>query len=184
MGFVAVWSAAHRLHRIFLDALLEADLPALSFPPSSTTILDDNKIITSALEPIQTALEHDLLPVVYGDVAFDRTHGAGIVSTEQVLSHLAMHLQPERFLLAGKAPGVLDSGEVLPILDQQTFNELSFYETDGADVTGGMHAKVQDSLSLAAALPDLEIQIFSADQPGTLRDVLLGDQLGTRIIGS
>ncbi len=182
-GFLEVLSSAHRLHHIFMDALHEAGLPALSFPPSSLTITEDNKVVTFALEPLQTALQHDLIPVVYGDVAFDLTHGAGIVSTEKILSYLAIHLHPTRFLLAGKAPGVLASGEVLPTLDQQTFDKLSFHEPEGADVTGGMRAKVQDSLSLAATLPELDIQIFSAEQPGTLRNVLLGDRAGTRIIG-
>jgi isopentenyl phosphate kinase len=184
-GFTQVWAAANRLHRIFIDAMREAGLPALSFPPSSSVITVDGQIVELAEQPIRAALENGLLPIVYGDVAFDRVQGSSIVSTEQVLAFLAKDLHPDRLLLAGKAPGVLSaSGAVLPELDAEKLAEIRFYEPDGSDVTGGMAAKVKQAHELASESPDLEILIFGAEQPGTLRDVLLGGSSGTRILGA
>ena len=184
-GFYEVWAAANRLHRILLDTLRALGLPAMSFPPSSSVITVEGQIVELAVEPIRRALDKGLLPVVYGDVAFDRTRGSTIVSTEEVLSYLARELHPERILLAGKEPGVLStSGELLPELDAEKLAKIRFHAPDGSDVTGGMEAKVRQARNLALDLPDLEIIIFGAEQPETLRDVLLGATSGTRILGT
>ena len=184
-GFYEVWAAANRLHRIFLDVLSKSGLPAISFPPSSSVIAEKGQIVELAVEPLRIALSKGLLPVVYGDVAFDRIKGSTIVSTEQVLAFLARLLHPDRLLLCGKAPGVISAtGALVPELDAEQLAEIRFYEPDGSDVTGGMEAKVRQAHELALELPGLEIIIFGAEQPGNLRDVLLGGMSGTRILGN
>jgi isopentenyl phosphate kinase len=185
IGFSEVWGAANRLHRTFLDSLRAAGLPAISFPPSSSAVAEDGNIIAFSLEPIQMALSKGLLPIVYGDVAFDRVRGATILSTEQVLAYLAETLQPERLLLAGKTPGILNpAGDLIQQLSARNLESIPFHDPEGADVTGGMKAKVLQAIALAGTIPDLEILIFSAEMAGTLRDVLLGASTGTRILAS
>ncbi len=49
------------------------------------------------------------------------------------------------------------------------------------DVTGGMLAKVQSMVDLAAAHPGLEVLIFSGSQPDTLTQALSGENPGTCI---
>jgi isopentenyl phosphate kinase len=184
-GFSEVWGAANRLHRTFLDSLRVEGLPAISFPPSSLAVAEDGHIIAFGLEPIQTALSKGLLPIIYGDVAFDRVRGATILSTEQVLAYLAEMLEPDRLLLAGKETGILDSaGDLIPELSERDLGAIPFHDPEGADVTGGMKAKVQQAIDLAGRIPGLEILIFSAEKAGTLRDVLLGASTGTRILAS
>jgi isopentenyl phosphate kinase len=185
LGFSEVWAAANHLHRIVLDALRESGLPAVSFPPSSTTITEAGQIKSISFDPIRMSLENNLIPVIYGDVAFDNTLGATIVSTEQVLAHLATHLQPQRLLLAGKAPGVqTDDGELLQEFKSEDLDKTQFHDPDGADVTGGMKTKVLQALDLAANFPDMEILIFSAENAGILLDVLQGGRAGTQILAS
>jgi isopentenyl phosphate kinase len=53
------------------------------------------------------------VPLLYGDVAFDRVRGGTIVSTEQVLAFVARQLPPQWLLLAGDTEGVLDRGRAL-----------------------------------------------------------------------
>ena len=53
----------------------------------------------------------------------------------------------------------------------------------GADVTGGMASKVQQSLALAGEIAGLEIAIFSGEKPGRVRQALLGMHTGTRVRG-
>lgn len=182
-GFSEVAAAANRLHRVVLDLFRHEGLPALSFPPSSMLLTRAGQIESYALEPIRTSLEHGLLPVVYGDVAFDHSQGASIVSTEQVLAHLALELNPQRVLLAGMAPGIQTStGDHLESFTAEDLKTFQFHEPHGADVTGGMRSKVEQALALKAKFPDIEITIFSAEIPNVLRDVLLGDRAGTRIL--
>jgi len=49
------------------------------------------------------------------------------------------------------------------------------------DVTGGMESKVKGCLLLTQEIPELEITIFSGDEPDVLRDALLGACKGTLI---
>jgi isopentenyl phosphate kinase len=51
------------------------------------------------------------------------------------------------------------------------------------DVTGGMASKVQQSLELVQAVPGLEVLIFSGEEPGLVREALLGRRVGTIIRG-
>jgi len=188
IGFQKVWWAAHRLNRHVIDALLQAGLPAVSFPPASHALCEGGELVELATEPITRALEAGLLPVTQGDVAFDRTWGATIVSTEQVMGHLARLLRPARVLLAGAEPGVYArfpaAGAPMQELRDRDLAGVSIGSAAEADVTGGMAGKVAWGLRLAAELPGTEVRIFSGAVAGNLRAALEGAPLGTLIAGS
>jgi isopentenyl phosphate kinase len=97
-GFAEVWAAAGRLDRLVVDALREADLPVVAFPPSASAICESGQILEMAVEPIERAFEAGLLPVVAGDVAFDR---AGVRPS---FRPRGFHL-PRSRLLPSRAPG-------------------------------------------------------------------------------
>jgi isopentenyl phosphate kinase len=184
-GFAEVWRAARELNSILISELASVGLPVVSFPPSASALSDDGQLVSMAVDTINHALEADLLPVVYGDVIFDRRIGASIASTEQVFAFLAETLNPDRLLVAGREDGVYDLQGQEPILlseiTPKTRSKLQFTSPEGMDVTGGMGSKVDLCLAMARRYPDLEILIFSAEHPGHLRDVLSGSQAGTRI---
>jgi isopentenyl phosphate kinase len=187
LGFVEVWREAVELNRIVVDALGEAGLPAISLPPSSSTVARDGQVETWNLAPVHRALEANLLPVVFGDVAFDSLRGGTILSTEDLFSHLASQLRPRRILLAGIEAGVwADFPNCTRLVEEITpgsWKELS--ATVGGsiatDVTGGMASKVRQSLELVERIPDLEVSIFSGETPGAVEQALAGKHLGTYI---
>jgi isopentenyl phosphate kinase len=181
-GFVSVADAARQLHQLVMQALVNAGLPALSYPPSSMALAEDGEVITYHTAPIVHAVEYGLIPVVYGDVVFDESRGSAILSTEQIFSALARDLKPDRLLLAGQAAGVLDDdGDTVTVLHLSDLPGLKFQELPGQDVTGGMRAKVEQAMAWAVKFDQAEVLIFSASQPGTLKDVLLGGISGTRV---
>jgi len=184
--YAEVWRAAHRLHILVLEALWQEGLPAISYPPSASALIEDGRLISMAHAPIQRSLEAGLLPLTMGDVVFDREQGAAIVSTEQVFAYLAERLRPRRVLLAGSAPGVLRPGgqrdEIYKTLARRDFATMYFDAPQGADVTGGMASKVEISLELAERFPGADVRIFSAEEPEALLDVLLGSTRGTHIV--
>ncbi len=185
IGFAEVWSAAQRLNRIVIDSLIESGLPAIAFPPSSSTISKDGMLLEMALEPIKRALDAGLLPVVHGDVAFDLTRGGTIVSTEKVFAYMASHLRPDRILLAGLAPGVYknfpESEEIFATVTEDDLSRINFKKAEAPDVTGGMWSKVQEALGLAREYPGLEVRIFSGVEPGAVANALLDGKPGTLI---
>jgi len=185
-GVREVWAAANRLHRIVMDTLLEAGLPAFSFPPSAFAISDQGEIVQLPNGPIRRALKAGQLPVLQGDIVFDRSQGAAILSTEKVMAHLAKALKPERILLAGIEEGVYERyparERVMPEISADQIADIQLEGADSTDVTGGMAHKVEQALALAAAMPEIEVRIFSGASSGNLQSALLGYAPGTRVI--
>jgi isopentenyl phosphate kinase len=175
-GYARVSAAAARLNRMVTDAFLQAGVPVLSLQPSASAHCDDGQL--SALEtiPIQTALAHNLIPLLYGDVALDSIRGGTIVSTEEIFRHLAPILRPRRILLAGDVDGVLDSsGKVIPLIRPGQIDRLTarLGGSHGIDVTGGMLGKVTAMLELVERHPAISVRIFSGLTPGRVQRALL-----------
>jgi len=180
LGFATVSDAAARLNRHVITALLAAGVPAIGLPPSASAGVAGGVIQALATGPVTAALEAGLLPVVFGDVAFDSARGGTIVSTEEVLGYLAHDLRPARLLLAGETAGVLDAaGRVVPSITRATLPALlpALGGSRGTDVTGGMTTKVTSMLDLTAALPGLRVRVFSGLVPGLLTRLLLAPDL-------
>lgn len=185
-GFARVSAAASRLNRLVTDTFLDADVPVLSLQPSASARAESGKIVAWTLDPIRQALDENLVPLIFGDVAFDRTKGGTILSTETLLAHLATVLQPQRVLLLGNAPGVLDDQKrVIPLITPQTYPEISRFLRGSAhvDVTGGMLDKVEQMLALVQRIRGLRVWILTGREPGNLYRALLAPQTitGTRI---
>jgi isopentenyl phosphate kinase len=189
IGFAEVWSAAQRLNRMVIDSLIKNGLSAIAFPPSSSVISEDRTILEMAIEPIKQALGAGLLPVIFGDVAFDLTRGGTIVSTEKVFAFMASHLRPDRILLAGLDPGVYidfpKSKEVFATVTEEDVTKITFKKAEAPDVTGGMWSKVQEALAIARECPELEVRlevrIFSGEEPDAVANALLDGKPGTLI---
>jgi isopentenyl phosphate kinase len=184
-GFAQVWTVANQLNRLVVDALLEEGLPILSMPPSASVISERGKIHKMTVEPIVNAIEVGLIPIVQGDVAFDREQGSSIISTEEVFTYLAPHLKPSLILLAGIEKGVLrdypKTEEVIPLITEENIDDVAISPATGTDVTGGMQGKVHQALTLCQLVPDLEIRIFSGNEIGAVREALMGAPVGTLI---
>lgn len=185
-GFFEVWQEAHLLNQIVLEALQHAGLPALSFPPSANIIATDGKLKSWDIAPIQAAISHQLIPVVYGDVIFDEKRGGTILSTEELFMFLAVKLHPQRILLAGLHSVCSDFSVCQQIIESITKENFREYlpvlrGSASTDVTGGMVQKVSDMLELTQRVPGLEVQIFSSLKSGVLIQALNGKNMGTTI---
>lgn len=186
-GFAEVWKAARELDQILIANLASAGLPVLAFPPSAGVISRDGAFLSWDIEPIRQALDHNLIPVVQGDVVFDQVLGGTIFSTEQIFSYLSKTLQPQRILLAGLDPGVYrhpdQKQEIIPLITPDTAHQFlpALSGSQSADVTGGMESKINEMLSLLKIQPDLQVQVFSGAETGQIKKALLGNQLGTTI---
>jgi isopentenyl phosphate kinase len=188
-GFAEVWFDASTLNRLVIEALHQAGLPAVALPPVASVIADDGQVASWDLTPLRETLRAGLLPVVFGDVVYDRTRGGTILSTEDLFAHLARELQPARLLLAGIERGVWEDfpacTRLIPEITSGNLAQVapSLGGSTATDVTGGMASKVQQSLDLAQEVPGLEVLIFSGEENGAVREALLGEARGTLIRG-
>jgi isopentenyl phosphate kinase len=188
-GFTEVRFQAAELNRHVVQALLEAGIAALPFPPSASMVSSDRKVTHHNLEPIRRALDVHLLPVVQGDVTFDEMRGGTILSTEDVFAFLTEQFSPSRILLAGIEAGVWADFPARTKLVKEI--QLSDYEkmragigsSASTDVTGGMKAKVEEMLALVQKTNGMTVQIFSAEESGSLTKALMGENVGTLLKG-
>lgn len=188
-GFVQVWEQAAALNQMVMEALRTAGLPAMAFPPSAGARARDGQISAWDVAPIRAALEAGLLPVVYGDVAFDEARGGTILSTEDLFVYLAEFLHPGRILLAANEDVYADypaRDEVIEEITTSNFAELSVAlgGAEAEDVTGGMLGKVERMLDLVERRQDTEVRIFAGVEEGAVRSALQGGEVGTRIGGA
>jgi isopentenyl phosphate kinase len=184
-GFAEVSVAAADLNHRVAMTFHSAGVPVWRLQPSASAQCHNGHLESLAMTPVHTALAHNLVPLVYGDVALDDTIGGTIISTEVIFAYLARRLQPNRILLLGEVAGVYDSsGDVIPVITRDSFETVKseLIGASGVDVTGGMLAKVQEMLDLAAVVPDLEAWIVDGRVPDLLESALLGNGIpGTRI---
>ena len=187
-GLAATQGQAHRLHRIVVEALLDADLAPFSLAPSSFLVADGGEPVEVLLEPLLRAIALGLLPVTFGDVVLDRRRGAAICSTETVLLALAPRLAAarvpvEQVLWMGATRGVLgpDGRTVAAITAENVEPVLAAsVGAAGTDVTGGMRHRVETAWRLAGAgVPSL---LLDGLEEGTLEQALRGEEAGgTRV---
>src|SRR5215211_7896951 len=186
-GFAEVWYQASSLNRFVMKALNKTNVPSIALPPSANVIASGGQVSIWETTAIRMALAAGLVPVIYGDVAFDEVRGGTILSTEDLFGFLARALNPERILLAGLEVAVWEDFPVrtrkLETITPQSFGKIRerVGQADGADVTGGMEAKVTQMLDLVGQNPGLKVQIFSGAEPGSIVRALTGETLGTWI---
>jgi isopentenyl phosphate kinase len=187
IGFAEVWWDASALNRLVMEALRQVGLPVIALPPSASVTAREGQVERWDLAPLRAALQARLLPVVFGDVIFDTTRGGTILSTEDLFTHLARQLRPNRLLLAGIEMGVWAdypaNTRLVPEITPQNLGDVavSLEGSAATDVTGGMASKVQEMLSLVQEIPNLEVLIFSGERPGLVGEALCGAQVGTML---
>ncbi|MEM2125662.1 MAG: isopentenyl phosphate kinase [Candidatus Methanosuratincola sp.] len=193
-GYAEVSAAAAHLNRIVTDAFLEAGVPVLSLQPSASARCRDGVLEYLDTQPVRAALSHGLVPLVYGDVAFDEVRGGTIISTEEIFIFLAHAFsktntgpRPHRILLLGEVDGVLDlDGRVIPHISPRDLPTLRTVLSGarGVDVTGGMLDKVTRMVELVEQHPEIQAQILNGTTPGLLTRALIGEKVtGTCISG-
>ena len=180
-GFAVTADAAARLNRIVAARLLQADLPAWTVQPSAALRCQDGRVVCGPAETVCLALERGLLPLIHGDVALDSVRGGTIASTEEIFEEMAAHLPPVRIVLAGEVDGVYTSDPrkdpSAVLLREITPSSLDSLQaalgaSHATDVTGGMAAKVEQSLRMVRALAGLEVVVCGGLLPGAVFSAL------------
>ena len=185
-GYAETGAAATRLNRIVTDMFLEAGVPVVSIQPSASARCRGGELRALDVYPVEAALQHGLVPLVYGDVALDDLWGSTIISTETIFAYLAYHLCPQRILLVGEVRGLYSVDPhhdpqacLVPLLWASRVEQVQSVlgGSHGVDVTGGMRTKVQGMVDLVRAVPDLQVALLSGLEPGLLERTLADAQL-------
>jgi isopentenyl phosphate kinase len=185
LGFAEVWDDARQLNELVLHAFLSAGLPVIAFPPSAWVITENRIPVDYFSGPIHSAVQHHLMPVVNGDVIFDKVLGGTILSTEEVFSLLADELHPDQIILASREPGVWQdfpkNTKLSSLLSPLEFTDgsASVHGSAGMDVTGGMAKKVAIMLDILKRQPNISITITGGMDSSSIYNALVDKPSGT-----
>jgi len=185
-GIAKVARDAMEINRIVMDILVKEGLPAVSFRPMSMILTNEGKIENSFFESIEVAFNQGLIPVVYGDVIWDKKWKSTIYSGETILNRIGIYMKNKGFTIdkiiqVGETNGVYDGKKnTIPVITRKTWPSFKkfVFGLKVNDVTGGMQHKVEDALEMA----DLGIKTLLIK--GTIKNELSNALLGKKVEGT
>ncbi len=190
-AYAETGAAAQRLNRLVTDIFLDEGVPVVSLQPSASARTRNGKLYALDTQNIRSALDHNLIPLIYGDVAFDDVRRMSIASTDALFAFLAPLLTPARIIYATAVNGIYTSdpikysdAQLIPEITLASFQEIRAHvgEAHGVDVTGGMLDKLQRSIALVEKMPQVEIFIIDSTEQAIRRALLEPNfAQGTRI---
>ncbi len=156
-GIAKVARDAMEINRIVMDILIEEGLPAVSLRPMSMMITSAGKLKKNLFEIIEEVINQGLIPVIYGDVIWDKKWKSTIYSGERTLNEIGLYLQKEGFnvtrvIQVGETNGVYDDKEkTIPSINKTNWKSIEQYvfNSKRADVTGSMKHKIENALLMA-----------------------------------
>ncbi|BBD58100.1 glutamate 5-kinase [Nostoc sp. HK-01] len=188
LGFCLVHQDVLDLNVLLAKYFLQAGLPVVSLPPLTMAITHNKKLIKADFSVIENSLQSGLMPLVFGDVVFDKAIGGTILSTDTLLAELAKYFHSQgnyqvRLINAGNYPGVYDQNrQVIPHITPANYSQIKAVigKSASVDVTGGMTQKVEEFLAISRL--GIDCWIIDGNISGNLVKAVLGQPtLGTVI---
>jgi len=93
LGLTKTHQSMNNFNSYLIDLFLKKEYPALSIQASSIFIKDFLKISTQSIDIIETALDLNILPILYGDIILDKQGSFSIISGDQIIFELCENLK-------------------------------------------------------------------------------------------
>lgn len=153
LGVAETHHAMVKFNSYLIEQFLENNYPILSFQTSSIFSKDSEVISTKSLDVIETALDLDIMPILYGDVILDKQGSFSIISGDQIILALCQNLNRydiSKVVFAMESDGlyIVDKGnsENCKLVTECYSNELDSLNLadlgQKIDVTGGIKSKL------------------------------------------
>lgn len=187
-GIAKVARDAMEINRIVMDVLIEEGLPAVSLRPMSMVLAKNGTMDKHFFDVVEEVLQQKLIPVISGDVIWDKVWKSTIHSGEVVLNNIAVYLidrgfRIDKIIQVGQTNGMYnDKGKSIPFINKVNWPKLRKYilKGRGADVTGGMMHKIESSLVMADK--GIKTLLISGNIDNELSNALLGKPVQGTII--
>ena len=189
LGFCLLQQKTTQLNQIIVNALLEQNVPAIGFQPS--TLFWSNKAYYHHLNLniFEQFLEQKIVPVLYGDGIIDQDKGFNVISSDHLLTLIVKYLSSmpryviEKVVNLGNYDGVLDEkGQLIGEINNLNYDSLKhcIRGSEYLDISGGMSNKILALLELAHI--GHESWILNGGKPNALKSLILeGRSIGTKI---
>ncbi len=153
LGVAETHQSMVKFNNYVINNFLELNYPVLSFQPSSIFVKDSQDIQTKSLDVIETALDLNILPILYGDIILDKQGSFAIISGDQIIFELCQKLPNysiSKVVFAMESDGlyIIDkkNSENCKLVTECFSNELDSLKLadlgQKIDVTGGIKGKL------------------------------------------
>ena len=169
------------LNLMVIDELLNAGIPAVSVPPGSCFMMDNGKLLLDSPEVLLSASQLGIMPVMFGDVVFDKSKGFGICSGDQIMETLCGIYRPERVVFVSDIDGLFEKdpktnpdSKMLSEVTPELLGGVSSYSSVD-DVTGGVRAKMEAMLRMTSS--ERDCVLVNGSVKGRLYSLLKGESV-------
>lgn len=187
-GIAKVSRDAMEINRLVMDILIEEKLPAVSLRPMSMMLSNEGKIVKEVFDIVPELLSQGIIPVMYGDVIWDKKWKSTIYSGETTLSALANYLTKmdigiKKIIQVGITDGVHGEQEkTIAEITSKNYKSLKkhLFDSKSADVTGGMQHKIESALVMNKK--GIQTVIINGLKAGNLYKVITNKIIGETVI--
>ncbi|MBY9010293.1 MAG: isopentenyl phosphate kinase family protein [Candidatus Lokiarchaeota archaeon] len=153
LGLAKTHQAMNKFNTYLINHFLEQNYPVLSIQASSIFIKDSEITSTKSLDIIETALDLNIMPILYGDIILDKQGSFSIISGDQIILALSQNLKNykvSKVVFAMESDGlyVVDksNSDNCKLVSECYSNELDSLDLadlgQKIDVTGGIKGKL------------------------------------------
>ncbi len=154
LGLTETHQAMNKFNSFIINAFLEKKYPTLSIQTSSLFIQESHKILTRSIDIIETALDLNILPILYGDIILDKSGSFSIISGDQIIFQLCKNLKSyhiSKVIFAMEIDGIYlndkDSDGNYKLAENiyaDQLDDLNLADLgQKIDVTGGIKGKIE-----------------------------------------
>jgi isopentenyl phosphate kinase len=155
LGLAETHQSMNKFNSYLVNSFLEKNYPVLSIQSSSIFIKDSIKFLTHSIDIIETALDLNMLPILYGDIILDKNGSFSIISGDQIILELGKNLEKyaiSKVIFTMETDGLYVIDENDPnkhvLVEKCEVDELDNLNLANLgqkiDVTGGIRGKLQE----------------------------------------
>jgi len=156
-----------KLNSAVSEIFVAEGLRVVSANTASLVIQKDKVISNFDLGVIKEAVAQNCIPLLYGDMVFDKNLGMTICSGDAIAPYLTKELHAQKIIFATDVAGIFDKDPYLH-KNAKLIEKIKLKEIDGEnielssshniDVTGGLAGKIKNiALEHDASLQSIEI---------------------------
>ncbi len=153
LGLTETHQSMNEFNSYLIKLFLENKYPVLSIQASSIFIKDSQEISASHMEVIETALDLNILPILYGDIILDKQGSFSIISGDQIILELCKNLDKytiSKVIFTMETDGIYindnESGDNCILATECYYDQLENLNlanlSQKIDVTGGIKGKI------------------------------------------
>ncbi|MHA1249562.1 MAG: isopentenyl phosphate kinase [Candidatus Helarchaeota archaeon] len=189
LGLVKTHNAMVEFNNYIIKQFIDRNIPVISLQPSSLFFKIGNEIIFNSINLLETILNLNIMPILYGDIIFSSKKSFSIISGDEIIVELCKHIKNYRItkvIFAIETDGIYiqnDKGikSLLKNINFTDLNNIKLANLDKKiDVTGGIKFKLNKIRQIVSL--KIPVQIINGLKPEYVYNALKDKEITSTYI--